>query len=140
MPPASEIVDPPVAITTASECLDAATEEADKLDHSFVGSEDLLLGLLHDSKGLAGQVLESFGVKLEAAREEVQNLLGKTTGSKTDTEAEPSGNIDLSEKGRGATGIQLSLDKRLFMQFMVCLLYTSPSPRDQRGSRMPSSA
>ena len=120
VPPASEIVDPPVAITTgASECLDAATEEADKLDHSFVGSEDLLLGLLHDSKGLAGQVLESFGVKLEAAREEVQNLLGKTTGSKTDTEAEPSGNIDLSEKGRGATGIQLSLDKRLFMQFMV---------------------
>ena len=119
VPPASEIVDPPIAITTgASECLDAATKEADDLDHSQVGSEDLLLGLLHDTKGVAGQVLESFGVKLEAAREEVQNLLGNGKTENADPE-EASGNIDLSEKGRGSTGIQLSLDKRLFMQFMA---------------------
>lgn len=120
VPPASEIVDPPVSITSgANECLKAATKEADELEHKYVGSEDLLLGLLHDSKGLAGQVLESFGVKLEAAREEVQNILGKGIDKTADSEEESNGNIDLSEKGRGATGIQLSLDKRLFMQFMV---------------------
>jgi chlorite dismutase len=117
--PAAEVADLPISITAAAnECLEAASKEAEELEHSFVGSEDLLLGLLHDSKGLAGQVLASFGVKLEAAREEVQNLLSKSTKSGADS-SEETGNIDLSEKGRGATGDQLSLNKRLFMQFMV---------------------
>ena len=112
----------PIAITQATnEILEAANDEANELQHSHVGSEDLLLGLLHDTKGLAGQVLEKFGVKLDAAREEVQNLLGidGLTKSSPDTDDESDGGIDLSEKGRGSTGVQLSLDKRLFMQFMA---------------------
>ena len=40
--------------------------------------------------------------------------------------------------GRGANGFQYDL--QLISQSDACLLYTSPSPRDQRGSRMPSSA
>jgi ATP-dependent Clp protease ATP-binding subunit ClpA len=50
--------------------------EATRLGHSYVGTEHLLLGLLREEKGIAAQVLNSFGVTLEKARAETLRILG----------------------------------------------------------------
>lgn len=107
----------------ANELLKAAHEEASELDHNQVGTEDLLLGIIKNTKSVAGEVLETFGVQLEAARDEVQKALGKTkesaSSSGTGTAEQGDGQIELSEKGRSAEGKPISLDRRLFMQFMA---------------------
>ncbi len=51
-------------------------EEARNLNHNYVGTEHLLLGLLREQEGVAAQVLMNLGLKLEDVREEVLNLLG----------------------------------------------------------------
>src|ERR1700683_1307042 len=51
-------------------------EEARKLNHNYVGTEHLLLGLLREQVGVAAQVLMNLGLNLEDVREEVLNLLG----------------------------------------------------------------
>src|SRR5919107_298474 len=53
-----------------------AREEAARLNHSYVGTEHLLLGLLREEKGIAAQVLTDTGVNLDAARAETLRLLG----------------------------------------------------------------
>jgi ATP-dependent Clp protease ATP-binding subunit ClpC len=55
-----------------------AQEEAGTLGSSFIGTEHILLGLLHENDGLAGQVLTSFGVSLEATREKVLENIGSS--------------------------------------------------------------
>src|SRR5690606_13419957 len=53
-----------------------AMTEARELNHSYVGTEHLLLGLLREEKGIAAQVLTDAGVSLEASRAETLRLLG----------------------------------------------------------------
>jgi len=53
-----------------------AIEEARNLNHNYVGTEHLLLGLLREQEGVAAQVLMNLGLKLEDVREGVLNLLG----------------------------------------------------------------
>ncbi|MBI4513737.1 MAG: AAA family ATPase, partial [Gemmatimonadetes bacterium] len=60
----------------AKKVLEYAVAEARELNHSYVGTEHLLLGLLREEKGVAAQVLDSLGVSLEQAREETLKLLG----------------------------------------------------------------
>ena len=62
----------------AKKVLEFAVAEARELNHSYVGTEHLLLGLLREEKGVAAQVLESIGVNLEQAREQTLQLLGTT--------------------------------------------------------------
>ena len=50
------------------------------------------------------------------------------------------GQLNVAIAGAGATGVELAAELHTAIHEMICLLYTSPSPRDQRGSRMPSSA
>src|SRR5205085_3865899 len=57
--------------------LEYAGEEANNLDHNYIGTEHLLLGLLRESDGVAAQVLVNLGLRLEEVREEVLNLLGQ---------------------------------------------------------------
>jgi len=54
-----------------------AQEEARMLNHNYIGTEHLLLGLLHEGQGLAAQVLEPLGIGLEAAREQVEEAVGR---------------------------------------------------------------
>ena len=54
-----------------------AQQEARLLSHSYIGTEHLLLGLLADGGGTAAQALESLGVTLEAAREQVREMVGE---------------------------------------------------------------
>jgi ATP-dependent Clp protease ATP-binding subunit ClpC len=60
----------------AKKVLELAMSEARELNHSYVGTEHLLLGLLREEKGIAAQVLTDIGVNLETARTETLRLLG----------------------------------------------------------------
>lgn len=60
----------------AKKVLELAMSEAAQLNHAYVGTEHLLLGLLAEGHGIAVQVLQSFGVMLEQARAETLRLLG----------------------------------------------------------------
>jgi ATP-dependent Clp protease ATP-binding subunit ClpC len=53
-----------------------AQEEARLLNHNFIGTEHILLGLLHEGEGVAAKALESLGVSLEAVREKVEATIG----------------------------------------------------------------
>ncbi|MGE5761403.1 MAG: ATP-dependent Clp protease ATP-binding subunit [Gemmatimonadota bacterium] len=70
----------------AKKVLELAMSEARELNHSYVGTEHLLLGLLREEKGIAAQVLTDAGVNLEQARAETLRLLGSEMPS-----AAPSG-------------------------------------------------
>ncbi|MHC5003973.1 MAG: ATP-dependent Clp protease ATP-binding subunit [Planctomycetota bacterium] len=71
----------------AKKVIEYAIEEARSLNHNYVGTEHLLLGLLREHDGVAAQVLMNLGLKLEDVREEVLNLLG--AGVEPEEGAEP---------------------------------------------------
>jgi ATP-dependent Clp protease ATP-binding subunit ClpC len=60
----------------AKKVIEYSMEEARNLNHNYVGTEHILLGLLREQEGVAAQVLMNLGMKLEDVREEVLNLLG----------------------------------------------------------------
>ena len=60
----------------AKKVIEYAMEEARNLNHNYVGTEHILLGLLREHEGVAAQVLMNLGLKLDDVREEVLNLLG----------------------------------------------------------------
>jgi ATP-dependent Clp protease ATP-binding subunit ClpC len=60
----------------AKKVIEFAIEEARALNHNYVGTEHILLGLLRETEGIAAQVLMNLGLKLEDVRQEVLNLLG----------------------------------------------------------------
>ncbi|MHC4910229.1 MAG: ATP-dependent Clp protease ATP-binding subunit [Planctomycetota bacterium] len=81
----------------AKKVIEYAIEEARSLNHNYVGTEHLLLGLLREHDGVAAQVLMNLGLKLEEVREEVLNLLG--AGVESDEAPEP-----LEPSGGGEPG------------------------------------
>ncbi len=98
----------------AKKVIEYAIEEARNLNHNYVGTEHLLLGLLREQEGVAAQVLMNLNLKLEEVREEVLNLLGhgmdaggeggeragSTKGGKSKTPALDSFGRDLTELAR----------------------------------------
>jgi ATP-dependent Clp protease ATP-binding subunit ClpC len=60
----------------AKKVIEYSMEEARNLNHNYVGTEHILLGLLREQEGVAAQVLMNLGLKLDDVREEVLNLLG----------------------------------------------------------------
>lgn len=60
----------------AKKVIEYSMEEARNLNHNYVGTEHILLGLLREQEGVAAQVLMNLGMKLDDVREEVLNLLG----------------------------------------------------------------
>jgi len=82
----------------AKKVIEYAIEEARTLNHNYVGTEHILLGLLRETEGIAAQVLMNLGLKLEDVRQEVLNLLGagvdnsyQNTGMKTASSAAQKG-------------------------------------------------
>lgn len=73
--PATIVRDLPYT-SRAKKVLELSMAEARELNHSYVGTEHLLLGLLREERGIAAQVLNHLGVTLPAAREETVRLLG----------------------------------------------------------------
>src|SRR6266581_6923215 len=81
----------------AKKVIEYSIEEARTLNHNYVGTEHLLLGLLREQEGVAAQVLMNLGLKLEDVREEVLNLLGH--------------NMESSESGGGGGGGERTASK-----------------------------
>ena len=61
----------------AQRVLVLAQEEARSLNHNFIGTEHLLLGLIREGEGIASKVLESLGVKLETIHNQMEKVMGK---------------------------------------------------------------
>ncbi|MCA9174586.1 MAG: AAA family ATPase, partial [Planctomycetales bacterium] len=68
----------------AKKVIEYSMEEARNLNHNYVGTEHILLGLLREQEGVAAQVLMNLGLKLEEVREEVLNLLGHVEGESSE--------------------------------------------------------
>ncbi len=86
----------------AKKVIEFAIEEARNLNHNYVGTEHLLLGLLREQDGVAAHVLMNLGIKLEEVREEVLNLLGAGTEAEEAT-ATAGGGAEPSRKGKSKT-------------------------------------
>ena len=86
----------------AKKVIEYSMEEARNLNHNFVGTEHILLGLLREQEGVAAQVLMNLGLKLEEVREEVLNLLGN--GLEGGEGAERGGRESGVESGEGNEG------------------------------------
>src|SRR5262249_23981999 len=71
----------------ATYALQLATEEARALNHGYIGTEHLLLGLLRERKGVSGEVLNNLGVSLDQARGTAQSLVG--VGKQPPPEVQP---------------------------------------------------
>jgi ATP-dependent Clp protease ATP-binding subunit ClpC len=84
----------------AKKVIEFAIEEARQLNHNYVGTEHLLLGLLREQDGVAAQVLMNLGLKLEDVREEVLNLLGAGAESEEMGNAAPAPE---AKKGKSKT-------------------------------------
>ncbi len=54
-----------------------AQEEARMLNHNYLGTEHILLGLIHEGEGVAAKALESLGISLEAVRQQVEEIIGQ---------------------------------------------------------------
>src|SRR5256885_16416299 len=54
-----------------------AQEEARMLNHGYIGTEHLLLGLIHEGEGVAAKALESMGISLAAVRQQVESTIGR---------------------------------------------------------------
>ena len=84
----------------AKKVLELAMAEARELNHSYVGTEHLLLGLLREEKGIAAQVLTDAGVNLEQARAETLRLLGSDVPQTPKTGAPPAGPARAEKKSK----------------------------------------
>jgi ATP-dependent Clp protease ATP-binding subunit ClpA len=81
-----------------------AQEEARLLNHNYIGTEHLLLGLIHEGEGVAAKALERFGISLEAVRVQVQETIGQ--GQTT-----PTGHIPFTPRAKKV--LELSLREAL---------------------------
>jgi ATP-dependent Clp protease ATP-binding subunit ClpC len=81
-----------------------AQEEARMLDHNYVGTEHILLGLIHEGQGVAAKALESLGISLEAVRQQVEEIIGRGKQA-------PSGHIPFTPRAKKV--LELSLREAL---------------------------
>ncbi|MGD9791983.1 MAG: Clp protease N-terminal domain-containing protein, partial [Acidimicrobiia bacterium] len=81
-----------------------AQEEARLLNHNYIGTEHILLGLIHEGEGVAAKALESLGISLEAVRSQVEEIIGQGGQS-------PSGHIPFTPRAKKV--LELSLREAL---------------------------
>ena len=81
-----------------------AQEEARLLNHSYIGTEHILLGLIHEGEGVAAKALEALNISLEAVRAQVEEIIGQGGSS-------PSGHIPFTPRAKKV--LELSLREAL---------------------------
>jgi len=81
-----------------------AQEEARMLNHNYIGTEHILLGLIHEGEGVAAKALESLGISLEAVRNQVEEIIGQGQQA-------PSGHIPFTPRAKKV--LELSLREAL---------------------------
>ncbi|MEM9644042.1 MAG: ATP-dependent Clp protease ATP-binding subunit [Planctomycetota bacterium] len=99
----------------AKKVIEYSMEEARNLNHSYVGTEHILLGLLREQEGVAAQVLMNLGLKLEDVREEVLNLLGhglegEEVGARAGRGGDGEGSSSSSSSGKSGKSKTPALD------------------------------
>ena len=72
--------------------LELSMAEARALNHNYIGTEHLLLGLIREGEGVAAKILNDLGIDLEKARQEVLNLLNSNPSSQSKGEGRQSTN------------------------------------------------
>jgi ATP-dependent Clp protease ATP-binding subunit ClpC len=65
----------------ARRALALATEETRRLNHSYIGTEQVLLGLIHEGEDVAAKIIESLGISLSALRDRVEDIIGRGQGT-----------------------------------------------------------
>jgi ATP-dependent Clp protease ATP-binding subunit ClpA len=83
-----------------------AQEEARLLNHDYVGTEHLLLGLAHEGQGVAAKALESLGIRLEALRSQVEEAIGR--GQRA-----PSGHLSFTPRAKKVLELSLRESQKL---------------------------
>jgi ATP-dependent Clp protease ATP-binding subunit ClpC len=83
-----------------------AQEEARKLDHGYIGTEHLLLGLIHEGEGVAARALESLGISLKTVREQVVARVGRG-------QQPPSGHIPFTKRAKQVLELSLRESREL---------------------------
>jgi ATP-dependent Clp protease ATP-binding subunit ClpC len=81
-----------------------AQEEARMLNHNYIGTEHILLGLIHEGEGVAAKAMESLGISLEAVRQQVEEIIGQGQQA-------PSGHIPFTPRAKKV--LELSLREAL---------------------------
>src|ERR687896_150355 len=81
-----------------------AQEEARMLNHNYIGTEHILLGLIHEGEGVAAKALESLGISLEGVRQQVEEIIGQGQQA-------PSGHIPFTPRAKKV--LELSLREAL---------------------------
>ncbi|MBN9605779.1 MAG: ATP-dependent Clp protease ATP-binding subunit [Actinomycetales bacterium] len=81
-----------------------AQEEAKMLNHNYIGTEHILLGLIHEGEGVAAKALEELGISLDAVREQVQDIIGQG-------QQQPTGHIPFTPRAKKV--LELSLREAL---------------------------
>src|SRR3954465_15809254 len=81
-----------------------AQEEAKMLNHNYIGTEHILLGLIHEGEGVAAKALESLGISLEGVRQQVEEIIGQGQQA-------PSGHIPFTPRAKKV--LELSLREAL---------------------------
>ena len=81
-----------------------AQEEAKLLNHNYIGTEHILLGLIHEGEGVAAKALESLGISLDGVREQVQEIIGQG-------QTAPTGHIPFTPRAKKV--LELSLREAL---------------------------
>ena len=81
-----------------------AQEEAKMLNHNYIGTEHILLGLIHEGEGVAAKALESLNISLESVREQVQEIIGQG-------QQQPTGHIPFTPRAKKV--LELSLREAL---------------------------
>jgi ATP-dependent Clp protease ATP-binding subunit ClpC len=92
----------------AKKVIEYSIEEARSLGHHYVGTEHLLLGLLREQEGVAGQVLMNLGAELEEVREEVLSLLGHNMQRAEGVSTQPGTTRKSKTPSLDASGIDLT--------------------------------
>jgi ATP-dependent Clp protease ATP-binding subunit ClpA len=85
-----------------------AQEEARLLNHDYIGTEHLLLGLAHEGQGVAAKALESLGIRLEAIRSQVEEIIGRGQ-----SEAASSGHIPFTPRAKKVLELSLRESQQL---------------------------
>ena len=81
-----------------------AQDEARLLNHNYIGTEHILLGLIHEGEGVAAEALESLGISLDAVRQQVEEIIGRGQEA-------PSGHIPFTRRAKKV--LELSLRESL---------------------------
>src|SRR6478736_849233 len=83
-----------------------AQDEARRLDHNYIGTEHMLLGLISEGEGVAARALESLGIGLDTVRQQVEEIIGRGQQA-------PSGHIPFTPRAKKVLELSLRESKQL---------------------------